>query len=380
MGDGASDDTTAVAERRSIDALEAELSEVSGVLNAAHARLVALVAEALAGEQWAQTGIRSPDHWLAWKTGLSPRRAAEVVVIARRAGELPATMATFAEGRLAVDQVVPIARHAPAHNDAEACELATNATVAQLRRTLATYAFADAASTLDATHDASPSPPREQVSFGFGDDGRFWLHADLEADRGAIVESAMREARDRLFTAGRRDVTWSDALDDLCQRSLDALTSTRRDRFTNMVHLDVDHLDASHLDQVALPDTLRRYLTCDGSITPVWERDPTLRGGPQPAHRPVAHPSPGGRPRQGLPVPRLHQHDRHAGPPSAPLGGRVPDRSRQPRPAVRTAPPGTPPGRLRRQRESGAARRAEVHPPRRHGHPGRASPATAAGR
>ncbi len=58
--------------------------------------------------------------------------------------------------------------------------------MAQLRRTLATYAFADAAPTLEATHEASPSPPTEQVSFGFGDDGRFWLHADLEADRGAI--------------------------------------------------------------------------------------------------------------------------------------------------------------------------------------------------
>ncbi len=116
---------------------------------------------------------------------------------------------------------------------------------------------------------------REHVSFGFGDDGRFWLHADLEADRGAIVDSAMREARDRLFTAGQRDVTWSDALDDICQRSLGTLVGARRDRFINMVHLDVDHLDASHLDQVALPDNLRRYLTCDGTITPVWERDAT---------------------------------------------------------------------------------------------------------
>jgi hypothetical protein len=272
-----------VCGRRSIDAVEAEVAEVCGVLNAAHARLVGLVAEALDGELWAQAGIRSPEHWLAWKSGFSPRRSGEVVAIARRHRELPRTMATFAEGRLAVDQVAPIARHAPTHTDAEVCQFATQTTVAQLRRTLSTYSFATPLdpAPADADGDAATRAPRrepagrERVAFGFGDDGRFWLHADLLADRGAIVETALREARDRLFTAGQRDVTWPDAFDDLCQRNLDRLPVERRARFTPLVHLHVERLDAAHLDTVALPDGLRRYLTCDGAVTPVWERDAT---------------------------------------------------------------------------------------------------------
>ncbi len=40
--------------------LEAEMAEVCGVLNAATARLVALVARVLATEAWHGWGIRSP--------------------------------------------------------------------------------------------------------------------------------------------------------------------------------------------------------------------------------------------------------------------------------------------------------------------------------
>src|SRR3954469_9617261 len=196
MGDGAGS-----GGRRSIDAVEAEMAGVCGVLNAAHARLVALVAEALAHGLWVQAGIRSPEHWLAWKSGLSPHRAAEIGAIARRTAELPVTMATFTAGRLAVDQVTPIARHAPSDTDSEVCSLATQTTVTQLRRTLSTYCFT--ADTAPAATDTPGQPGDEpddivhrpeRVAFGFADDGRFWLHADLHPDRGATVEGALRHA------------------------------------------------------------------------------------------------------------------------------------------------------------------------------------------
>ena len=55
--------------------IEAALSEVCGQLNAAHARLVALVAEVLASRCWEGAGILTCAQWVAWKTGLSPDRA-----------------------------------------------------------------------------------------------------------------------------------------------------------------------------------------------------------------------------------------------------------------------------------------------------------------
>ena len=104
-----------------------------------HAQLVDTVVEALDGGLWEQWGIRSPEHWLAWQTGLSPARARQLIDTARRASELPVTFAAFADGELSVDQVVTVAKYTPTHNDAEACELARSATVNQLRTACRKY-------------------------------------------------------------------------------------------------------------------------------------------------------------------------------------------------------------------------------------------------
>ncbi len=121
--------------------LREELAEVCGVLNVAHARLVALTAQAIDRDLWQGWGIRSVEHWLCWQTGLSPSRAKQVVATARRYDELPATMDTFAAGELSVDQVVTIAERIPAHNDAQVAAFAKCATVSQLRKVLCRQMF-----------------------------------------------------------------------------------------------------------------------------------------------------------------------------------------------------------------------------------------------
>src|SRR5689334_16747431 len=123
------------------DELEAELAVVCGRLNQLSARLVGLVAEALAHGGWAGAGIRSPEHWLVLRAGLSPGRARQVVLMARRVRDLPAVMGTFEAGSLSVDQVAVVARHAPSHVEASVAELAVSASVPQLARVLSRYAF-----------------------------------------------------------------------------------------------------------------------------------------------------------------------------------------------------------------------------------------------
>ena len=76
-------------------ALQTRIADLCGHLNVLHAQLVDTVVEALDGDLWQQWGIRSPDHWLAWQTGLSSARARQLVDTARRARELPATFAAF---------------------------------------------------------------------------------------------------------------------------------------------------------------------------------------------------------------------------------------------------------------------------------------------
>ncbi len=122
-----------------VNALEARMADLCGSVNVLHAQLVDTIVEALDDGLWEQWGIRSPEHWLAWQTGLSPARAKQLIATARRKPELPMTFAAFADGELSVDQVVTVAKYTPAHNDAEACQLARSATVNQLRHALSKY-------------------------------------------------------------------------------------------------------------------------------------------------------------------------------------------------------------------------------------------------
>ena len=78
-GDGGSGgDGTEVAcppSASAVDDVEVPLAAVIGLINASTGRLVRLVAQALETGVWAQAGIRSPEHWLAWKGGVSLGRA-----------------------------------------------------------------------------------------------------------------------------------------------------------------------------------------------------------------------------------------------------------------------------------------------------------------
>jgi hypothetical protein len=288
------------------DELEAELAVVCGRLNRLSARLVRLVAEALECEGWAGAGIRSPEHWLVLRAGLSPGRARQVVLMARRVRDLPVVMGVFEAGSLSVDQVAVVARHAPSHVEASVAELAVSASVPQLGRVLSRYAF-DPPAGADPRPEPVPDPGREpepadavpgsagveavesasagvepaldeveragapaELSMGTRQ-GRFELRFSAPADVGALVEAAVAEARDALFAAGTPEVTGAGALLEVCGRSLGAVESvSRRDSFRVYVHLDAE---GGWLNgRPRLPGHLVAKLTCEGTLQPLWER------------------------------------------------------------------------------------------------------------
>ena len=77
------------------------------------------------------------------------------------------------------------------------------------------------------------------------------------------------EAKDALFTAGTTDATWTDALVEVCTRSLTGIGSgSRRELFTIIVHLDSEGSRFHH--GPALPPALAEQLGCDGQIQPLW--------------------------------------------------------------------------------------------------------------
>ena len=68
-----------------LDRLGDQIAELSAHLEAATARLLALIREFDAREGWAN-GFRSCAEWLAWRVGLAPGAAREHVRVARALG------------------------------------------------------------------------------------------------------------------------------------------------------------------------------------------------------------------------------------------------------------------------------------------------------
>jgi hypothetical protein len=253
--------------------LDDELAGVAGHLNVQHSNLVEITARALVDDGWVGHGIHSPAHWLTIQMGLSPSRAQLVVAIAERIDEFPVLRETFGRGELSIEQVHVIATKAPVWADARVTEFARFATVRQLRRVIRDEYF-----TPDPDEpEAEPTPERDRVSFGWDEHGRFGFHANGAADRGVIVEAALNEARDALFRSGDEQVTWWDALEEVCGSSLAAAPVERRERFKTYLHLDIES-GVQLTNGVLLPDSVRDYLTCDSHLQPVWERDNTPIG------------------------------------------------------------------------------------------------------
>ena len=133
----------------------------------------------------------------------------------------------------------------------------------------------------------------------YDSDGRFQLRYSAPATIGALVEQAVKEAKDALFLRRRdasaesgsgadgepvpatsRDAqdpraglpTYADALEEMATRSLATVTSTSRaSRYRVYLHLSTDGawINGGHAIPLRL---LRRFIT-DGKVQPVWETE-----------------------------------------------------------------------------------------------------------
>ena len=254
------------------DAQIERVAELAGVLNVANARLVALMAEVLEHDSWSGNGVYSPAQWLAWKSGVSPERAKDIVRVASRRSEFPTIMAAFEAGELTLEQVAVLVK-APAWADADILHWGRVATVARLRKTIRRRWFAGDP---DEPDPDPSSDDRDRITTSATDEHRWRINGELDLGRGELVEAALREARESLFERGQADISSADCLAEVCERYLDGIGSAvRRDRSKTWVHLDVTDGAATTSDGWRLPDHVRDHLTCDGLVQPVWERDGT---------------------------------------------------------------------------------------------------------
>ncbi len=294
--------TPLVASKRAderLDVLFAELAELTGQRNAVDGRIVEIVAEIDRDALWAAAGTRSVAALVAWKTGVSPSRAATIAAVAHRVEEFPRCAAGLREGRLSLDQVGVIAQRGADGSDDHYAELAASATVTQLRTALnlapkpnpTPQPEPEPAPDDDDEEDAevAPSDPGPRVSITQTSDEQYtyWrialpheqaatFHAALASHRDALVEQWKHDHPDTDGAAGRPPIPGTEeAFLRLIETSWDAETTRRPhgQRTTVIVHVDIsDRVAALHLGPL-LSDADRRYLTCDATCEVWFARD-----------------------------------------------------------------------------------------------------------
>src|SRR6201996_4993325 len=150
---------------RRLDVLFEELSELAGQRNAIDGRIVEIVAEIDGDGLWGNTGARSVPALVAWKTGCSPANAQTIATIAGRQAEFPRCTQAWSEGRLSLDQVGVIAGRAADGSDEHYAQLASVATVSQLRTAVK----------LEPRPDPDPQPePQASTSKTSDEHGSTW--------------------------------------------------------------------------------------------------------------------------------------------------------------------------------------------------------------
>src|SRR5262245_522357 len=87
-----------------LDRLGNEIAELSAHLEAATARLLALIREFDARGGW-NNGFASCAAWLSWRIGLEPGAARERVRVARALGTLPRLATALGRGELSYAKV-----------------------------------------------------------------------------------------------------------------------------------------------------------------------------------------------------------------------------------------------------------------------------------
>ncbi|WP_163717365.1 HNH endonuclease signature motif containing protein [Mycobacterium bourgelatii] len=277
-----------------LEVLFAELAELSGQRNAIDGRMVEIFAQ-IEGEQlWGMTGARSLPAVVAWKTGVSPGNAHTMAAVARRVGEFPRCVQGLKEGRLSLDQVGVIAARAGEGSDEHYAELASVATVTQLRTAVRLEPRPDPSPAPESKSESGSGPvePELRGSVSKSGDGQYsWWRIKLPAVQAATFDAALGSHLEGLMAQWKREreavggggggefavpmPTMVEAFLALVQAGWDSEVARRPQgqHTTVVMHVDVkDRVGSLHLGPV-LSRSERQLLGCDASCEVWFERD-----------------------------------------------------------------------------------------------------------
>jgi hypothetical protein len=271
--------TAVLSSKERLEVLFEELAELAGQRNAIDGRIVEIVAEIDHDGIWGATGARSVPAIVAWKLGISSTNAKAISAVAHRVTEFPRCMAALRDGQLSVDQVSVIAERAAEGSDEHYAQLASVATVSQLRTAVKLEPRPKPKS------GPQPDPPRS-ITRAHGEDSTSW-RITLPHDEAATFDAALQSHKDALVTEYNNDHDTDgsqnpppfpntvDAFMSLVEAGWDTEVARRPhgQRTTVVLHVDVEQrVAALHLGPL-LSDGDRQYLTCDATCEVWFERD-----------------------------------------------------------------------------------------------------------
>lgn len=182
-----------------LDRLGDEIAELSAHLDAATARLLALIREFDARGGW-NRGFRSCAEWLAWRVGLEPGAARERVRVARALGTLPRLADALARGQLSYSKVRALTRVATPETEARLLAVGRAGTAVHVERIVRGWRQ------LDRRAEARLGT-RQYAGRGLhvypADDGMVVLRGRLDPETGALLLRALEAARETLYQRTR---------------------------------------------------------------------------------------------------------------------------------------------------------------------------------
>src|ERR1700722_17094882 len=298
--DGASFTPRTHGRLATLAALEAQITELAGQLNAAEYRWLLLIAEFDRLEGWSDGRLRSCAHWLNFKGGLNLGAAREKVRVAHALAGLPKIAAAMARGELSYSKVRAVSRVACEATEETFLMIALHGTAHHVENLVRGYRQAQQAAEL--SREAQQHVNRG-VSYEYAEDGSLVLKARLPALAGALVIQALQAALDRIpATEISADVVQESQI-PYASRRADALAAiaesylagsgsssassssassnpgSTADRYQVVVHVDAQSLREQkdgrcELEQgPSVPIETARRLACDASLLSVLENE-----------------------------------------------------------------------------------------------------------
>ena len=182
-----------------LDRLGDEIAELSAHLDAATARLLALIREFDGRGGW-NTGFRSCAAWLSWRVGLDPGAARERVRVARALGTLPLLAEALGRGALSYAKVRALTRVATPETEARLLAVGRAGTAAHVERIVRGWRRVDRQAEVRETARRHASRALHVYQ---AEDGMVVVRGRLEPEVGVLLLQALAAARETLYQRAR---------------------------------------------------------------------------------------------------------------------------------------------------------------------------------